>query len=260
MYLSAACLVILVIPFRCPFQIRYVLKPQLDYQRICTLSRVQKTLDCLKSPFLTIIRQSGIIAVVSEYLSSTWAPLEIFGEIQQGATLSRVRDDHGEELSIIHIRDLDRLEVSENLERDRYAKDKVERFMVRPGDVLISLRANPVKASVVTNIVGDSVIGSNLARVRPNRDVDPYYLAGLLRSELVGRRLSAEVGGSIIPSLSVAVLRKFEIPLTGIDQQKLLAESFKAFEQYELLTARLVEARERKLETYLSNLFEGQHA
>lgn len=191
--------------------------------------------------------------------SSIWIPLEQFGTIQQGATLSRVRDEQGHELSIVHIRDLDELAVNTNLERDRYAKEKIDRYLIQQGDVLVSLRANPVKASVVDASVEGSLVGSNLAIIRPFPEIDSYFLAGLLRSEFVNQRLNALIGGSVIPSLSVAVLRKFELPLVPKDKQSILAQSFCSLEQYKSLTDRLVKARARQLEAHLSQLFETDY-
>ncbi len=191
--------------------------------------------------------------------SSIWVPLERFGDVQQGATLSRVRDVQGGELSIIHIRDLDGLDVNTELERDKYAKEKIDRYLTQQNDVLVSLRANPVKASVVTAAAGGSLVGSNLAIVRPYPEVDPYFLAGLLRSDFINQRLNALIGGSVIPSLSVAALRKFELPLVPREQQSILAQSFCSLERYKSLTDKLVTARGQQLEAHLSHLFETSY-
>ena len=191
--------------------------------------------------------------------SSTWVPLEEFGDVQQGATLSRVRDAQGDELEIVHIRDLDGLDVSTELERDKYTKEKIDRYLTQQGDVLVSLRANPVKASVVTALTEGSLVGSNLALVRPYSKIDPYFLAGLLRSEFINQRLNALIGGSVIPSLSVAALRKFELPFVPKEQQNILAQSFCSLERYKSLTDKLVTARGQQLEAHLVHLFETSY-
>ena len=190
---------------------------------------------------------------------SSWEPLTAWGTIQQGSTLSRSKGDEGQKFRVIHIRNLDTLEVSGVLDEDIYSQKKVLKYLVEDGDVLVGLRANPVKASVVPESLSGALIGSNLARIRPHRDVNPSYLAGLLRSAFINRRLSSLIGGTVNPSLSVATLRSVELPWLVASEQTLLVESFRALDTYAALSAELVERRHERLEVQLAHLFPISH-
>lgn len=189
-----------------------------------------------------------------------WVPLEELGEVQQGATLSRFRHEGGNSLRVIQIRNLDKLEVASDLEEEKYLGEKVATYRVEVGQVLVSLRANPVKASVVPEPLKGCLAGSNLAIVKPRQDVDPYYLAGLIRSDFINRRLSNLIGGTVIPSLSVAVLRKAELPAVSAEYQSLLADAFRALDNYATLAAKVTERRGVRLEAQLEALFGESNA
>lgn len=175
--------------------------------------------------------------------------------MQQGATLSRLRDDRGDPVRVIQIRNLDRLEVASDLEEEKYLRDKIAKFQVEAGQVVVSLRSNPVKASVVPEPLKGCLAGSNLAVIKLRSGVNPYYLAGMIRSTLINRRLSSLIGGTVIPSLSVAALRKAELPMVSAEYQRLLAEGFQAHDSYAALAARLTERRGTRLEAQLEMLF-----
>lgn len=184
-----------------------------------------------------------------------WAALEEFGIIRQGATLSRIRSPEGMRLGVVQIRNLDALEVDNKLDEETFMTTRTDMHRTKMGDVLISLRSSPIKAAVVPAEVEGSVVGSNIAILTPHGNVSSTYLAGLLSSEFMRQQLDELIGGTIIPSLSVAVLRSVKLPMPNYEQQEAIAKGFRLLDRYKKLSYLLIEERETRMEAELARFF-----
>jgi restriction endonuclease S subunit len=188
-----------------------------------------------------------------------WLPLEKIAEVTQGATLSRLKDPKGKAVPVVQIRNLNTLEVGGDLEVGTFDVQKAGQYRAREGQVLVSLRGVPVKASVVPDREAEWMIGSNLAIITPQDNVDPYYLAGLLRSEFMNQKIDKLIGGVTVASLSLKQLRLIELPLLVEEEQRVLSNAFRALDKYTLLTQELVRLRVQRTEAQLLKLFGEAH-
>jgi restriction endonuclease S subunit len=183
----------------------------------------------------------------------SWAQLGDLCQVTQGVSITRLRDDIGKETSVVQMRNLDKLEVTGEPDKMLLAQVKAGQFL-KAGDVLVSLRGTPVRASVVTAHQADFVASSNLAVVSLKgtpRDLDPMYLAGLLRSRYMDRRFSPQTGGGKIPSFNLRTIRDLDIPVPSATKQAALAAAFLALENYEEVAHELVDLRTKQLESEL---------
>lgn len=164
-------------------------------------------------------------------------------------------------MCVLQIRNLDRIRVSGEPDAVHLA-DVNPNQRLRPGYILIGLRAKPIRASVVTSEQVDYVASSNLAVLLPRQDkqnVNPYYLAGLLRSQFLNRTISRETGAGKLPSLNLRIIRSLKFPLPSVDKQAAIADAFEALERYRDLAYDLVNLRTAQLEGDLSVSLSKDH-
>ena len=195
--------------------------------------------------------------------------------ISQGATLSRYRDEGGRAYRVVNASDLETLELSvprdeltlEVLKEGSYLDNALE-----PGDVLIAARGEELKASVVTEPYAGCLAGANLAVLRPARNADgevifvePFYLAGLFRTDWMKGRLSGlYMQSSQVQLVTVKQLRELELPLPPLEVQRRFAELFLTFEDYAKTLSEALYGRrqliEAALQTTLGNTQGDTHA
>ena len=174
--------------------------------------------------------------------------------------MTRLRSNAGTPIKVLQIRNLSSLELSGDIEEEPLQFDSDAPFVLREGQVVVSLRGLPIKASVVTEAQRGFVAGSNLAVLTPEREsLDAYYLAGLFSTRYLNDSLRAFVGGTTIPSLSIRVLRGFEIPVPPLEQQLVFAEAFRSLDRYQQLTRKLTELRVNRLEAQLATSLGNYH-
>lgn len=186
-------------------------------------------------------------------------PLKQIVQISQGISLSRYKDETGEiEKLIVNTRNLDHLYTSGDLEQVRLSVSDVERYQLQVNDVVIANRGIPLKASVVTEQVVGSLAGQNLAVLRPKVELDPIYLAAVLRSQWMEQSLtglySASVGTTLI---SIAELSNIKFPLPELETQQKIAQLFLSAERATQATLEALETRQKLIEFALSQTLEA---
>ena len=103
------------------------------------------------------------------------------------------------------------------------------RSRVRPGDVLLSVKATIGRVAVVPDWY-EGNISRDMARLRPNPGCRSAFLRLLLSSELGGRILQQTVVGTTRAEVSIGVLRKVLIPLPPLDEQDRIVDACETIE------------------------------
>lgn len=102
---------------------------------------------------------------------------------------------------------------------------ELERYRLERGDLLVvegNGSASQIgRAAVWDGSIPDTVHQNHLIRVRPGKDLDPRYLGLLWNSPAIRDELSAVSSStSGLHTLSVAKLRRIQVPLPPVDEQR----------------------------------------
>ena len=181
-------------------------------------------------------------------------------QISQGITLNRYRDDEGVQERIVNARNLDQLYIKGDLSLEQLKVSNLVQYQLKTDDVVITIRGTPIKAAVVTAEVAGSLAGQNLAMLRPkSKYINPVYLAVVLCSKWLERSLTMLYGQSSATQLiSIAQLRKLEIPLPDLSTQDKIAQLFLSAERARKITLEALETRQRLTEFTLFQILGEQ--
>lgn len=167
--------------------------------------------------------------------SVTWRAIQNIADCSQGTHLKRyqVTSTKGVLLKVIQTGNLEHLYVSTPEQELYLDPEKIKRYQLEQGDVLVASRAGQMLASVVDEALVSSVPSQNVYVLRPHPDyVDAVFLAGLLRSP-VGQRLKEKFHKSSTPVSSILLrdLREIEVPIPPLETQTKLRELFTTVDQ-----------------------------
>lgn len=114
------------------------------------------------------------------------------------------------------------------LRRDALAYISADQFSrlnsgkFKKGDLLFCLRGTLGKFAIIdSDIYG--AIASSLVIIRPKSEIDAGYLKWFLGSSMCERQVDLYRNGAAQPNLSANSLKKFEIPLPPLDEQRRIA-------------------------------------
>ncbi|MHC5828887.1 MAG: restriction endonuclease subunit S, partial [Nostoc sp.] len=131
-------------------------------------------------------------------------------------------------------RNLEHIYIGGELSTVQINASSLSQHRLQTGDVVITIRGTPLKASVVTDEVQGCLPNQNLAILRPNRkNINPVFLSVLMRSKWLEQHLVTLYSQSIgTQLLKISQLRDLEIPLPNLITQNKLVQLFLAAERY----------------------------
>lgn len=175
-------------------------------------------------------------SVMAEAVASVSARFPL-GRVVQSSTngLYKPTDAYGGGVPIIRIDSFDgiRSGLSRELKRLEVTADELERFGVRPGDILIN-RVNALshlgKSTIVIDVEEPTVFESNIMRITVSEsDIQPQFLAAWLMTadarKQLRRRAKKAINQASINQRDVASL---SVPSLAIDKQREIVEGLAA--------------------------------
>ncbi|RBP85446.1 type I restriction enzyme S subunit [Rhodobacter sp. 140A] len=142
----------------------------------------------------------------------------------------------------------------------REIADRYRRSVVRPGDIVFSLRGNIGELSIVPPELDEANLTQGTARISVNGRALNEYVAFALREPSLQRKISRLGKGSTFQEISLEALRKIEISLPPLPEQRKIAEILRtwdeAIERLEALRA----AKLRRITSVRQRLFEAAYA
>ena len=182
-------------------------------------------------------------------------PIIQVGPLRQGLSVARYVQEQGERLRVLQVANLEGLDVVpkgddrfETFDAGRVALEKI-----RPGQVLIALRTTSLKAAVVPEDFEPAVAANGLTALEVNRTTDdPYFIAALLRSETMQRRVMGLYSGETIPGIPLSRFKTLTLTLPDLSVQNAFVEGFRALEAYTTQAQSLEKLRREELEVLLS--------
>lgn len=140
----------------------------------------------------------------------------------------------------------------------REIADRYRRSIVRPGDIVFSLRGNIGELCIVPAELGEANLTQGTARISVNGHVSNEYVAFALREPSFQRGIARLGKGSTFQEISLEALRKLEIPLPPLPEQRKIAEILRTWDDaIEKLTA-LRKANLSRRVWMRSHLFTGR--
>ncbi|MFF8725357.1 N-6 DNA methylase [Streptomyces sp. NPDC015171] len=113
---------------------------------------------------------------------------------------------------------------------------RLERFRLRPGDVVLARRGELGRAAVIRDGQRGWVCGTGCFLLRPPAELDPGYFAAYLRSPEARAWLEAHSTGSMkMKTISLDVLSDLPVPVPALSAQRAIADAMERLDEYERL-------------------------
>lgn len=109
-----------------------------------------------------------------------------------------------------------------------YIDPKYERYCLKNNDLILSKNGYPYKVAIANVREGQKILANgNLYIIELDHEkVDPYYLKAFFESEQGIAVLKSITVGATIPNIGVDKLKKVEIPIPSLEEQKRIAERY----------------------------------
>lgn len=103
--------------------------------------------------------------------------------------------------------------------------NEMKRFELRPGDLIMSCSGTMGKVSIVPENIKKGIINQALLKLRPKKELNNNFLKLWLQSNSFQEKLNSYSQGATIKNVvSVDILKKIDIPLPSLTEQKHIAE------------------------------------
>lgn len=120
----------------------------------------------------------------------------------------------------------------------------VERYLVYPGDVLITCRGTQLKIAVVPENLKRSLITANLIAVRLGNEMLPIFLAAYFKTREGQRTLLASTASSTMQLvLNVSDIGEINVPAPPLSLQKKIVSLSNAAEEHYRISIETAELR-----------------
>ena len=183
--------------------------------------------------------------------------IDQLGRFSQGLTLNRYISDAGQERRVLQVTNVSGVHV-ELKDGDRFEKFddmRIGDFIAKSGQVLIALRTSTLKASVVPRSLNDAVVSNSLTILDVDETIaNPYFVAGLLRSEVMQRTVVPMFTGTTIQGIPLAKFKTLEISLPTLAEQEAIAEAIAAHDDYQVQVSRATTLMSERMEASLRSL------
>lgn len=145
-------------------------------------------------------------------------------------------------------------ELSETLYPDLDFNSKIEKHLLKKGDVLFAAKGSKNFAAWYEDDKISAVASTSFFVIRINeKNVLPRYLAWFLNHPKTQTLLKGQARGSSIASISKAVLSELEIPIPNIQKQELILRIFKLRNRERNLKQQIENQREKEIQNLLIN-------
>jgi restriction endonuclease S subunit len=145
-------------------------------------------------------------------------------------------------------------ELAETLYPDLNADSKIDKHLLKKGDVLFAAKGTKNFAAWYENDNIPAVASTSFFVIRlQDKNVLPGYLSWFLNHPETQSFLKAFARGTSIASISKAVLSELEIPVPTIQKQELILQLFKLRNKEKNLKQQIEILREKEIQQLLIN-------
>jgi type I restriction enzyme M protein len=131
----------------------------------------------------------------------------------------------------------------------------LKRSQLKEGDVLFSIAGALGRVAVVNKDILPANTNQALAIITPKANLDPEYLAQVLRSPLIFNKLEGLKVGVAQYNISLAQVSDFEIPIPEIETQKQIVAKIKEEQKSVDVNKELIKLFEQKIKDKISEIW-----
>ena len=119
--------------------------------------------------------------------------------------------------------------ISEDLPYLTNVDKRLEKYLLKDNDLILSKNGYPYKTAVANIKKGQRILANgNLYIIELDQEkVDPYFIKAFLESDVGIATLKSITVGATIPNIGVDNLKRIQIPLLPMEEQKRIAELYK---------------------------------
>ena len=128
---------------------------------------------------------------------------------------------------------------------------------IQGGDVLLSVKGTIGRVGVVPEGF-DCNIAREIARIRPSKEYDAFYVALQLQADSTQRRIQNVTVGTTRREFSIHAVRKFSIATPPLPEQKKIAQILSTWDQAITATERLLENSQQRKKGLMQQLLTGK--
>jgi type I restriction enzyme M protein len=153
---------------------------------------------------------------------------------------------------LLMLSDMSKGIISEKLPFLTKLEKRYEKYCAADGAIVISKNGFPVK-SAVANIENNEklLVNGNLYIIElNNKKADPYYIKAYFDSDHGQAQLKSICVGVTIPNIPVEALKKIQIPMCPISEQKQIAAKYRQKQQEVIKLQKQLETAEQELKTF----------
>ena len=146
----------------------------------------------------------------------------------------------------------------DNLTSIDIGKNKIEKYLLKENDILVSTKGTALKFALVENLERRMLVPySNLTIIRCNKELNPLYLITFLKSQAGTTLFKSIQTGSTIMFFTQKAIENFEFPLVSADEQSKIAIANK----YKEINERILKIKKdlAEVEKELETLWEGRY-
>ena len=120
-----------------------------------------------------------------------------------------------------------------------------------PGEVIYTKDATIGIAFPVDNDFNDAIISGGIIRIKPHKDLDPYYLSIVLNSVLCRSQAERHSIGAVIKHYTYSKIKDLLIPIVSEQTQRQISELLKQSFLLRKESKELIEKAKKEVEEYI---------
>jgi type I restriction enzyme S subunit len=136
--------------------------------------------------------------------------------------------------------------------------ERYSRSEVKPGDLIFSLRGNIGETSIVPSYLPRANLTQGTARISVGTSHNNKFIQYCLKKSRVHKRILAVSKGSTFKEISLRDLRRINVPLPSLPEQKKIAEILSTWDKAIDQTRRLIDAKKRRKKALMQQLLTGE--
>ena len=138
----------------------------------------------------------------------------------------------------------------DNLTSIDIGKNKIEKYLLKENDILVSTKGTALKFALVENLERRMLVPySNLTIIRCNKELNPLYLITFLKSQAGTTLFKSIQTGSTIMFFTQKAIENFKFPLVDAYEQNFIANRYKEINERILEIKKKLAKAEEELET-----------